>query len=164
MRKHWAIAAGLAAAVIAAALLLWLPRHERIPRNQCSVEYLLFLDSRHVAAAFTRDFPINDSLAVDITTLVALDSAGWDTLMSFFHMEDMRARYATELSGGKDIILSKRYSPDTAAAPERHFFVAASPLRQTVCIYHTATRSQERALLEYQFNKTYYSINKKEDP
>lgn len=165
MRKHWFIAAGLAVAVIATLFLSWTVLHRRLASPEYSDEYHLFKDSRHIAAAYVRDFRVNDSLLVDVTTLVALDSVGWDSLQRHFHLEDIWERYSVELGEGKDIILSMRYSPDTNAVPDtgqRHFFLAASKLKQMVSIFHTQTREQERAILEYNFNKTYKSIEEVE--
>lgn len=160
MRKHWLIALCVSS-VFAAVCLLW-PVHGSLPDEACSPEYLMFKDSPLLAAAYTRDFPLNDSLRLDVTTLVALDPAGWDTLTSRFGIADIRETFGEEIDGGKDIILSMRYSPDSAAAPgsNRGGFLAASPLRQTVCIFHTRTREQERAVLRYQMEKTMNSINK----
>ncbi len=159
MRRHWAIAAFLAIAVI----VLFLQAHQRhvIPPDECSGEYVEFMHSEHVAAAFTRDFHLGDSIILNVTTLRARDSAGWAELDSRFslHMEEHNEIYRKELEEGIDIILSKRYIPDTTLPePERkRYFLAASPLLRTVNIYHTENKSQEIDLLRYQMEKTIQS-------
>ena len=62
-----------------AGVLLW-PR--TVPLAQCSEVYRLYVNNPSIRASFIKDFRINDSVSVDVTLLEAVDSNGWNTLVT----------------------------------------------------------------------------------
>ena len=71
--------------VLAVALVLVCKYRPRtVPLEECSQIYRDYADDPHVAVAFIKGFRVNDTLTVDVTTLHALDSVGWHSLMLYF--------------------------------------------------------------------------------
>ena len=71
--------------LLAVALVLVVKYHPRtVPLAECSQIYRDYADDPHVAVAFIKRLRVNDTLTVDVTTLHALDSTGWHSLMLYF--------------------------------------------------------------------------------
>ena len=80
--------------VLAVALVLvWKYCPRTVPMEECSQLYRDYADNPHIAAAYIRDFRVNDSLTLDVTVLEALDSAGWEQLRVDFN----RPQYPPEI-------------------------------------------------------------------
>ncbi len=75
-RTFWILIVALC--LVAAGLSLWLPREAAARR--VSDLYRRYEPNPHLSVAFIEGFKINDTLAVDVTTVTALDDEGWDTL------------------------------------------------------------------------------------
>lgn len=85
----------VAVCLVAVCLVLVVKYHPRtLPIEECSQVYKDYADDPHVAVAFIKDFPVNDTIRVDVTTLRALDSTGWHSLMLYFgYTEEMMENY-----------------------------------------------------------------------
>ena len=75
-RTFWILVVALC--LVAAGLSLWLPREAAARR--VSDLYRRYEPNPHLSVAFIEGFKVNDTLAVDVTTVTALDDEGWDTL------------------------------------------------------------------------------------
>ena len=75
-------------ALIVLAGAAWAVRHHthprQLPSEECSEIFRDYADNQHVAVAFIKDFYINNTQTVNVTTLHALDSIGWQNLMHYF--------------------------------------------------------------------------------
>ena len=67
-----AVLAALTAVAVAAAVL--------VPRMGVSDLYRRYEGNPHLDVTYLRNFPVNDTLSVDVTLLQARDDEGWDTL------------------------------------------------------------------------------------
>ena len=56
-----------------------------LPESRCGEVYQRYAHVDGVRASFVKDYPINDTLFVDVTLLTATDSAGWQYLLQAFH-------------------------------------------------------------------------------
>lgn len=65
-------------AVAGVAAWRWWPR--TTPPERVSDLYRRYEPNLHLSVAFIEGFKVNDTLAVDVTTVTALDDEGWDTL------------------------------------------------------------------------------------
>lgn len=65
-------------AVAGVAAWRWWPR--TTPPERVSDLYRRYEPNPHLSVAFIEGFKVNDTLAVDVTTVTALDDEGWDTL------------------------------------------------------------------------------------
>lgn len=83
MTKHRII--GLLICLLAVASVLYAKYHPgTVPVKECSRIYRDFAADPHVSAAFIKDFRVNDTIQVNVTTLKALDSIGWEHMLQYF--------------------------------------------------------------------------------
>ena len=79
--KRWiVIVVGLATAALGGAAL-WNICSHRVVKSELSEVYNRYKDRSDLRVAFVKDYRVDDSTTVDVTTLTAKDSAGWDNLM-----------------------------------------------------------------------------------
>ncbi len=79
--KRWiVIVVGLATAALGGAAL-WNICSHRVVKSELSEVYNRYKDRDDLRVAFVKDYRIDDSTNVDVTTLTAKDSAGWESLM-----------------------------------------------------------------------------------
>ena len=55
--------------------------HHTLPAEECGEVYCRYSNRDDLKVSFLKDFRINDSTTVDVTTLTAKDSASWESLM-----------------------------------------------------------------------------------
>lgn len=129
-----------------------LPRD--LPASECSPEFRRFADSPHLAAAYLRDFQIDDTLALATTTLVARDSTGWDTLRRLCPGEYPIDVIKSKLAEGKDAIAYWRFrkghlGQPADSEPDSNDCAYISFSDSAVVVFHTATATQRRAVMKY---------------
>jgi hypothetical protein len=79
--KRWiVIVVGLATAALGGAAL-WNICSHRVVKSELSEVYNRYKDRSDLRVAFVKDYRIDDSTAVDVTTLTAYDSASWENLL-----------------------------------------------------------------------------------
>ncbi|MGX8713682.1 MAG: hypothetical protein ACSW8I_08430 [bacterium] len=137
-----------------------------VPLEECSELYQRYADSPHLEVAFIRDFPVNDTLSLDVTTLTALDSTGWDTLMYCFGfpqelIDDYRIKRKKGVGNSKIHFFieknnpSKRPMPGTGINP----YVVANVDKQVFCVYHVESSAQYYAAICYETSMMKNTIN-----
>ena len=78
--KRWiVIVVGLATAALGGAAL-WNICSHRVVKSELSEVYNRYKDRDDLRVAFVKDYRIDDSTIVDVTTLIAKDSASWEAL------------------------------------------------------------------------------------
>ena len=79
--KRWiVIVIGLVMAVLGGAAL-WRIGSHRVVKSELGEVYNRYKDRSDLRVAFVKDYRVDDSTTVDVTTLTAKDSAGWESLM-----------------------------------------------------------------------------------
>ncbi len=119
--------------------------------------YEKYKDNPQVKASLLHDFRVNDTLAVDVTTLQATDSVGWETLKKDFHAFPLPENNQKKIDQGVDVIsihLAPKTDPtlpmDTTDLLNNNV-VAISRLHQTVSIFNVTTRAEMDAVRVNQF-------------
>lgn len=128
-------------------------RSHTVPVEECSQLYRGYADNPHVTVAFIKDFPVNDTLSVDVTTLQATTDSAWCALLlDFGTPQEMIDDYNSnkEFNEGEDastIILFYRDKNDLKKRiPNNHpnsRLVIASYNRRTLCIFMTEDNKQK---------------------
>lgn len=90
----------VAVCLVVAALVLVVKYHPRtVLVEECSQIYRDYADNPHIAVAFIKDFPVNDTLAVDVTTLQATTDSAWCALLFDFGMpQELNELYNSDKS------------------------------------------------------------------
>jgi hypothetical protein len=162
IKVFWLVSLVLVVAATAAtAVKLW-------PRVEVSDLYRTYADMPGIDATFLHDFPLNDTVAVDVTILQASDSTGWERLLKDFGMTppppevieicgkafiEMRQAPKSDYSGCRDTVLLN------------NDFIATSWYEKTIWVFVIETEEQYSAVLLNQVDESInrsLSLNKKE--
>ncbi len=109
--------------------------------------------------AFIEGFKVNDTLAVDVTTVTALDDEGWDTLRADFRIPELPPLFQQKIEDGKDM-LSMRFVSKTDPSHTmdsvdmlNNNVIAISRLKRTICIFYTSTIAEQQSVYFNQLEK-----------
>jgi hypothetical protein len=147
----------VALCLVAAGLSLWLPREAAARR--VSDLYRRYEPNPHLSVAFIEGFKVNDTLAVDVTTVTALDDEGWDTLRADFRIRQLPEHTQNKIDSGQDIVSVRIVLKSNPAFPmdtvdmENNVVVGISRLNRVVSIFNTDTEKQIDAILHYNYEK-----------
>lgn len=158
-KRHYISMAIVFAGLLVSAWILLHPR--QLPEEECSDTYRRYKDVEGVAASFIKGFPVNDTLCLDVTTLQATDSGGWERLKEDFHVSQLPEIFLRRIEEGKDIVIV-RFAPksdptlptDTTNALNNNV-VAISQLYHTISIFYTATESEQKAVSNSNHEKSF---------
>ena len=146
---------------------LWVFRScpRTLSESQCSEVYRRYAHVPGVEAAFVKGFPINDTVAVDVTLLHAADSAGWDSLMMVFHIpKEMlyMAKANPDITIFTNLVL--REHPEIRVALKGELNVPKVTeddveyrvidfQKKEICIFHTQNAIELSAVRSYNYDK-----------
>ena len=154
-RTFWILIVALC--LVAAGLSLWLPREAAARR--VSDLYRRYEPNPHLSVAFIEGFKVNDTLAVDVTTVTALDDEGWDTLRADFRIPELPPLFQQKIEDGKDM-LSMRFVSKTDPSHTmdsvdmlNNNVIAISRLKRTICIFYTSTIAEQQCIYYNQLEK-----------
>ena len=144
-KRHYILLAIVAVGLLVCAAVALRPR--QLPLEECSQLYRDYAHNPHVTVAFIKDFPVNDTLRVDVTTLQATDSTGWHSLMLYFgYTEEMIDNYYESVKRMMDrpvhqfvrfTVDKNDYSKKLPLKDVNSRQVIGSYKDQTFSIYHT---------------------------
>lgn len=152
-RTFWILVVALC--LVAAGLSLWLPREAAARR--VSDLYRRYEPNPHLSVAFIEGFKVNDTLAVDVTTVTALDDEGWDTLRADFRIPELPDHIQKRIEEGKDLTGVRLVPKSDPTLPmdtvdiTRNNVLGISILKRTIAIFNTETESQINATMNYNF-------------
>ena len=169
-QRFWLVVGALLLVECAA---LWAYRScsRTLPESQCSEVYRRYAHVPGVEAAFVKGFPINDTVAVDVTLLRATDSAGWAYLMNKFDLPKAMLELAETR---KDHLLSERQvlrnHPEKKAITQGELrdpnlteddveLCVIDYYEKEICVFHVLNARQLEAVKDYSFDKTTTNIN-----
>jgi len=154
-RTFWILVVALC--LVAAGLSLWLPREAAARR--VSDLYRRYEPNPHLSVAFIEGFKVNDTLAVDVTTVTALDDEGWDTLRADFRIPELPPLFQQQIEEGKDMLslrfVSKTDPSHTMDSVDmlNNNVIAISRLKRTICIFYTSTIAEQQSVYFNQLEK-----------
>lgn len=126
--------------------------------EECSQLYRDYADNPHVTVAFIKDFPVNDTLRVDVTTLQATDSLGWETLKNEFHIISLSDNIQRKIEQGIDRVSTRIVSKTDPTLPMdtsellNNNVIAISRLHRTVSVFYIKAEAEIDAILYNQLN------------
>ncbi len=156
MKKHHIISLVIGIAVLLS-ILAWKLWPRQLPSQQCDSIFLRYENNKHVSVAYFKDFPINDTTFVDVTTLHATTDSAWNALCDDF----ISPHYSNE---EKEIVVHgnsvtfftvSRKNPLIRANPLSDNdidYVALCPNKSTICFYHIENIDQITNIIFYNTN------------
>ena len=155
-KRHYITLAIIVVGLIPCAVLFLHPR--QLPLDECSQLYRDFADDPHVSVTFIKDFPVNDTLAVAVTTFQALNSVGWETLKKEFHIISPSDIIQRKIEQGIDRVSTRIVSKTDPTLPMdtsdllNNNVVAISRLHRTVSVFYIKTEAEIDAIFYNQLN------------
>lgn len=156
MKKHHIISLAVGIAVLLS-ILAWKLWPRQLPSQQCDSIFLRYENNKHVSVAYFKDFSINDTTFVDVTTLHATTDSAWNALCDDF----ISPHYSNE---EKEIVVHgnsvtfftvSRKNPLIRANPLSDNdidFVALCPNKSTICFYHIENIDQITNIIFFNTN------------
>ena len=153
MKRRWIITLLLLPVVVLAVLFLTRNLHT-VPPDECSDVYRQYKDTPGIKASFIKDYPLDDTTTIDVTSFTALDTASWRWLREQFGCSG--SIFESEEPG---YVASRR-------APKNHYDqptnlknqiendeIYCSGAEKTIEVFHITNLSQFEAFKEITFNK-----------
>ena len=140
----------------AAAVILW-------PRSDDASLSRHYNHIPGIKATYFKDYPINDTLSINVTLLEALDSTAWSTLRNDFNIAELDPTLQQLIDCGLDPIFTRLvdkddYAQSVDATCPNSQLLAFSYTSQTVTLFHVTNKEEIHAVYYHNFNK---SINQK---
>ena len=158
MRRRW-LTTILAALVVALGVAAWLCWPRALPEEECSAAYRQWADVEGVEATFIRGYRVNDTLTIDATLLQATDSAGWDSLESYYEfLPTLSNNDQAALADGRDLIkIFININGNKKHLSENEILVASLRDKYT-CIFHMNNISERDRLFDPIMDKIFNSL------
>ena len=155
--KRWILTLLMVAAVVAAVAVVFC-RHI-LPRWQVSDIYRRYEHVDGIAASYIHNYPVNDTLSLDVTLLEATDSDGWQTLSDDFGITPLEDELQQKIDSGKDLVFVREVNGQNMKVQadsicDNTKLIAISYLKKTVCIFHVADDKEIHSVYYHNFDKT----------
>lgn len=161
-RWLWAVAALLL--VVAAVRMACAMGHrdEHVP----SELYRCYENNPHIQAAYMEDYPLNDSLTLDVTILKALDSAGWEQLRNDFDYPVLPPEVEKKIAehnsiGHKKITENKSDAGNGTVNKGGAYHLVMQIQTRTFFVFQNCTKSYDQQIIDKFFNELINEKKKK---
>lgn len=157
MKKHHIISLAVGIAVLLS-ILAWKLWPRQLPPQQCDSFFLRYENNKHVSVAYFKDFPINDTTLVDVTTLHALTDSAWNALCEDFISPHYPSEMKEIVVHGNSVTytIRSRKNPHIKPNPltdKEIDYVALCPKQTTICFYHIENINQINDILSFNTNQ-----------
>lgn len=149
--KKWIIAFLLLTALGVAAVAAW---RYLLPERQVSDIYRRYAHSDGIAASYIHNFPVNDTLTLDVTLLEATTDSGWAVLVRDFEMDELSSLLQMLIDRGENMVFSRLIPKSRPSASAENDVLAYSYTTRTVSIFHLANDEEKHAVLYHNIKKS----------
>lgn len=156
MKKHHIISLAVGIAVLLS-ILAWKLWPRQLPSQQCDSIFLRYENNKYVSVAYFKDFPINDTTFVDVTTLHATTDSAWNALCDDFISPHYSNEEKEAVVHGNTVTFFtvSRKNPLIRANPLSDNdidYVALCPNKSTICFYHIENIDQITNIIFFNTN------------
>lgn len=137
-----------------AATLLWVWTPRTVPPEEASDLYRQYCRTPGIKAAFIHDFPLNDTEAVDVTVLTAVDTATWHWLRTQFGFGD--SLFSSMKQSAVFLRMAPKEHPEQqkgATALRYCDEIIGSGYTKTIEVFHITDTTQFGMFSKYLLNK-----------
>ena len=151
-QRLWLLVSLLCLTIVAGSGLLW---HSAQPSPPVSDTYLRYSHVEGIEAAYIRNFQVNDSIFVDVTTLKATTDSAWELLRKDFSIPSFPEELQEKLDAGEDLVSIRMCSSTDPRKPmdsinkDQNHILGFSYLTHTVSIFHTKNMIENKAVRRY---------------
>ena len=140
------------------AVVLWRGWPHLFPSSDVSDLYRRYENNEYIRATEIHNFRVNDTLAVDVTTLQATDSVGWETLKKDFQIVDFSAETIERMKASHNTVALRMTSKNTLGAPcdtsnlDNNNILAIDYQQHSVGYFYTKNKEENFQILHYHYN------------
>ena len=124
------------------------------PSGEVGEVYRRYCNRDDVRVEFFKDFRINDSITVDVTTLTAKDSASWEALLREMNKSEGVIKRMRE-AVNEGVYMLSEYNCEIGHPEKRvpfkagcSWFVLLNPTEKTIYIFHILNREQVHIIIQ----------------
>lgn len=154
--------------LLAVAVTLTIQWPRLFPYHHTSDLYRHYAAQPGIDATFLKNFPVNDTLCLDVLLLEATDSAGWERLKRDFHIVDPSPE-ALEMIARSNCSVGVRLTPKNDVGgpydtinPDNNYVIAVDNINHAVGIFYTRNEKEIDEVMHFNYNKTNLQIYKDE--
>ena len=127
-----------------------------LPESQCSLVYRHYAQEPGIEASFVKDFPLNDTVSIDVTLLQATTDPAWQRLKEDFGINHLTPKMLDNLNKGKVVT---RFAPKCnysmlmdSVCKVNNDLISFSFTDQIVSVFHVEDTVQYHAVKMWQLN------------
>jgi hypothetical protein len=154
-QRLWLLVSLLCLTIVAGSGLLW---HSAQPSPPVSDTYLRYSHVEGIEASYIRNFPVNDTLSIPVTTFKATTDSAWALLQNDFKIKTPSSLIMDEIKKGNNIIsvrlISKKDITQMDTADGANDVMAYSFLNHIISIFHTHNQSEINSINNYNWQKS----------
>lgn len=144
--KKWHKTLLVAAAILAVSVAVW---RYTAPQRQVSDLYRRYEHADGIAASYIHNYPVNDTLRVDVTLLEATTDSAWNGLVKEFNFGD---QFNAELPSDTNAVSfwfapRNHYNLPMDSTLLNNDIVVASQYRKTMAVFHITSEDQVNAIV-----------------
>ena len=124
------------------------------PSGEVGEVYRRYCNRDDIRVEFFKDFRINDSITVDVTTLTAADSASWEALLREMNKSEGVIKRMRE-AVNEGVYMLSEYNCEIGHPEKRvpfkagcSWFVLLNPTEKTIYICHILNREQVHIIIQ----------------
>lgn len=156
MKRSWHITILVCLLLLAGGgAVVLLPRI--VPYEQCSDLYKQYADTEGITASFIKEYPINDTVAVDVTLLAATTDSAWSLLQERFQVPPLNDVTRQLIDSGKDIVFTLQASKTDGTVElgnDYERLLGISYLTKQISVFHVKSEEEIRAVLFHNLDKS----------
>jgi hypothetical protein len=146
--KKWHKTLLVAAAILAVGVAVW---RYTAPQRHVSDLYRRYHNADGIAASYIHNFPVNDTLTLDVTLLEATTDSAWQALCADFALSDI-------VEEMKKVALSAVFSRQVNRRDYTQVVIGDSPDAEclsiscdsrTIAVFHTRNAAEMKAVLHH---------------
>ena len=124
------------------------------PSGEVGEVYRRYCNRDDIRVEFFKDFRVNDSITVDVTTLTAADSASWEALLREMNKSEGVIKRMRE-AVNEGVYMLSEYNCEIGHPEKRvpfkagcSWFVLLNPTEKTIYIFHILNREQVHIIIQ----------------
>ena len=149
--KKWILAFLILTFLGVAAVAAW---RYLLPERHVSDIYRRYEHADGIAASYIHNFPVNDTLTLDVTLLESTTDSGWAVLVRDFEMVELSPMLQMLIDRGENLVFSKLIPKSNPSASAGNDVLAYSYTTRSVSIFHIANDGEKHAVLYHNLKKS----------
>ena len=125
-----------------------------LPWQQVGDLYRRYEHADGIAASYIHNFPVNDTLTLDVTLLESTTDSGWAVLVRDFEMDELSPMLQMLIERGENLVFSKLIPKSRPSASAENDVLAYSYTTRTACIFHISNDEEKHAVLFHNLDKS----------